>query len=825
MADGKVTIDTQLDNTGFERGLKSMDRGLGGLKSTLVDIGKTVATVFAVREIVQFGKACIELGSNVAEVQNVVDVAFGDMAYKVENFAATAIENFGMSTLAAKKTASNYMAMARGMGVAMDAASDMSLALTGLSGDVASFYNITQEEAAYKLQSIFTGETESLKELGVVMTQVNLQQYAMEHGWNTNIQAMTQAERVALNYAYVTDQLALASGDFIRTQDSWANQTRILSMQWQEFMSIIGQALTTILLPLVRTLNTIVSSLISMASVFGSAITAVFGGEAAQAQQTQAAVSGVASGISEAVDNQNALTDATKATNKEQAKSLASFDQINKLASESAASSGGGGGAGGVGGIGGGISIPTIPAGVGTVEKNLGKLPELFKQVRKALKPLESAFDVAFSSIEDGALRIVGAFQTAWGDLKSLSAPILQWAQTDLVTFLGTYITTIGTTIGGIMDTVGMMLETSWSTLIFPTVQKFVTEILPILTQFGTLFFQTVGNLFQEVKRIFDMIWQDAVVPAMETVQNVWSNTWDSVISVWEEHGQPVFDAVNTAIDKVGELLQNVWSTIISPVLNYVMDKFNEVWEDSLSPLVENILEFVAILGETAFAILNNFILPVVGWFVDSFGPGIAGVIKGVVDKFFGVVRSVSDALKSITTVAKGFLQIIKGIFSGDISSVMNGFKNIFRGAFNFVIGMFEGFVNFFIRGLNTIINGLNALSFSVPDWVPGIGGNRFGVNIGKVSEIRLPRLATGGVVPRSHEFAAILGDNKQETEVVSPLSTMRQAMLEALEEAGGIGGGTIELVVNLDGRTVARNTVKHINSMTRSAGKSVLVL
>lgn len=824
MADGKVTIDTQLDNTGFERSLKSMDKGLGGLKTTLLDIGKTIATVFAVREIVQFGKACIELGSNVAEVQNVVNVAFGDMAYKVENFAATAIENFGMSTLAAKKTASNYMAMARGMGVAMDAASEMSLALVGLSGDVASFYNIAQEEAAYKLQSIFTGETESLKELGVVMTEVNLQQYAMENGWNTNIRAMTQAERVALNYAFVTDQLALASGDFIRTQDSWANQTRILSMQWQEFMSIIGQALTAVLLPVVRTLNSVVSSLITMASAFTSALGMFFGGEAAGAQQTQAAVSGVASGIGEAVDNQNALTDATKATNKEQAKTLASFDQINKLAEESSASSGGGGTGAGVGAVGGGISIPAI-SGAGTAEKQLGKLPELFKQVRTALEPLRTSFDVAFSSIEDGALRIVGAFQTAWGDLKSLSGPILQWAQTDLVTFLGTYIETIGTMIGGIMDTVGMMLETSWSTLIFPTIQKFVTDILPILTQFGTLFFQTMGNLFQEVKKIFDMIWQDAVVPAMEIVQQVWSDVWDSVISVWEEHGQPIFDAVNTAIDKVGEVLDNVWNTIISPVLDYVMDKFNEVWEDSISPLVENILEFVAILGETAFAILNNFILPVVGWFVDSFGPGIVGVVEGVVDGFFGLVRFVSDAVNSIITVAKGLLQILKGIFSGDMSSVMDGFKNIFRGAFNFVITIFENFVNFFIRGINSIISGLNALSFSVPDWVPGIGGNRFGVNIGKVSEIRLPRLATGSVIPRSHEFAAIVGDNKQETEVVSPLSTMRQAMLEALEEAGGIGGGTIELVVNLDGRTVARNTVRHINSMTCSTGKPVLVL
>ena len=189
MADGKVTIDTSLDNSGFEKGVKNIDKSFSGLKSSLSGIGKLIAGAFAVGQVISFGKACIELGSNVAEVQNVVVTAFCEMSSVVEDFAKSSIQNYGMSTLAAKKTASNYMAMARGMGVAMDEASDMSIALTGLSADVASFYNTTQEEAAYKLQSVFTGETETLKELGVVMTQVNLQNYAMQHGMNSNIQS------------------------------------------------------------------------------------------------------------------------------------------------------------------------------------------------------------------------------------------------------------------------------------------------------------------------------------------------------------------------------------------------------------------------------------------------------------------------------------------------------------------------------------------------------------------------------------------------------------------------------------------------------------
>ena len=240
MADGKVTISTALDNTGLRRGIDQISGQLGGLKSVLGKIGGLIAGAFAVREVARFGTACIELGSDVAEVQNVVDTSFGGMAYKMEEFADTAITSFGMSELAAKKTGSTYMAMARGMGVAEDAASDMAIELTGLSGDVASFFNLDQEQAAYKLRSIFTGETEALKDLGVVMTQANLQQYALSHGMNSNIQAMSQAEKVALQYSFVVDSLRLAAGDFARTQDSWANQTRILAMQWQEFMSVIG---------------------------------------------------------------------------------------------------------------------------------------------------------------------------------------------------------------------------------------------------------------------------------------------------------------------------------------------------------------------------------------------------------------------------------------------------------------------------------------------------------------------------------------------------------------------------------------------------------
>lgn len=397
-ADGSIIIDTSLNNKGLINGIKNIKKDVGGLTSVAKKLGTVIASAFVVRSLVSFGKECVELGSNIAEVQNVVDVAFGDMAYKIEAFANTSIQQFGMSRLATKKTASTYMAMAKGMGMADDAASDMAISLTGLSGDVASFFNISQELADVKLKSVFTGETETLKDLGVVMTQANLKAFALEQGITKDIAAMNQAELVSLRYNFVLKQLALANGDFARTSDSWANQTRILSMQWQEFMSIVGQSLITVLTPLVKTLNTVVSSLISVANTINSVVSSLFGGTNQQIQQTQANAAAVGGAIESSVDDQKALTDATEETAKAQNKLLAGFDEINKLSGE---------GASGQSESGSGIGA-LVPEAVTTkTELSPGnqKVLGFFEDMRKAVQPVTDALWWLWD-----ALKLVGSF-------------------------------------------------------------------------------------------------------------------------------------------------------------------------------------------------------------------------------------------------------------------------------------------------------------------------------------------------------------------------------------------------------------------------------
>ena len=211
-------------------------------------------------------------------------------------------------------------------------------------------------------------------------------------------------------------------------------------------------------------------------------------------------------------------------------------------------------------------------------------------------------------------------------------------------------------------------------------------------------------------------------------------------------------------------------------------------------------------------------------WFVDTFGPGIAGAVSTVIEVLGGFVGIAVDVANGVLEALNGVLNFLIGVFSGDWERAWDGISQVFKGVWNGIVGALEGAINLIIRGVNWLISQLNKVSFSIPDWVPAVGGKSFGFNIPKISELSIPRLAQGAVIPPNREFLAVLGDNKKETEVVSPLSTMKQAVLEAMRESG-ISDGTITVVVNLDGKEVARNSVKHINNMTRQAGRSVLLI
>lgn len=207
----------------------------------------TKMSTFVSLPIAALGVASVKLASDLAETTNKVDVAFGDSAKAVEDWSKTSIDKMGMAAQTAMDSAALYGDMATGMGLATDEASTMAMGLTQLAGDLASFKNIQVDVAKTALAGVFTGETESLKQLGIIMTETNLKQYAMSQGITKNIADMTQAEKINLRYAYVLSVTGNAQGDFARTSDGVANQTRTAAERVKE----LGASMGTLLLPAV----------------------------------------------------------------------------------------------------------------------------------------------------------------------------------------------------------------------------------------------------------------------------------------------------------------------------------------------------------------------------------------------------------------------------------------------------------------------------------------------------------------------------------------------------------------------------------------------
>ncbi len=250
------------------------------------------------------------------------------------------------------------------------------------------------------------------------------------------------------------------------------------------------------------------------------------------------------------------------------------------------------------------------------------------------------------------------------------------------------------------------------------------------------------------------------------------------------------------------EKIQECGGNVVLGFFKGILDALDNVGKWIIDNIMKPFLEgFKSAFGihspSTVMAEMGNFI-------VDGLLNGIAEKVKGVIDLCSGLVGDMQQIFNRLIT-------FLTGVFSGNWSQAWQGLKDIFKGTFSGIITIAE-------RALNYVVDKLNSLSFTVPDWVPGMGGKRFSFNIPRVT---LPRLAAGTVVPpRAGEFAAILGDNNRETEVVSPVSTMKQAFKEAIAEVGGFGGGDVYVYLEGDAEGVFRLVRAEHTKYKKQTGK-----
>lgn len=333
---------------------------------------KLYAQLLLFRRIMGALSKPVEISSGLTEIQNVVDHTFGKLQYKLNDFTKTSIKDYGLSELSAKKFASRYQAMGMAMGITNDmvkqasgnmesmgrssdlsetSLADMSITLTKLTGDLASFYDQDQAEVAEKLNSVFTGMARPLRAYGIDLTQATLQEWALKNGIDANVQSMTQAEKTMLRYQYVLANTKNITNDFQRTSDTWANQIRQLKQNFEVLGAKIGTPIIQALKPVIKAINVAIQAVINFAQVISDALGFIFGWH----YEKGGGAADLTADLEGAADAAGGLEDSTggAADNAKKMKSyLMGIDELNVI--EPDTGSGGGGGGGGGGGASGG---------------------------------------------------------------------------------------------------------------------------------------------------------------------------------------------------------------------------------------------------------------------------------------------------------------------------------------------------------------------------------------------------------------------------------------------------------------------------------------
>lgn len=389
----------------------STGKALIGLKSFTRQILSSMGIYLGLYGAIRGIKNAIDISSALTEVQNVVDVTFGDMSKKVNDFAQDSIRQFGMSELTLKQTASRFQAMGTAMGIdsslikkaneflnkqtdgyigLSDSMADVSLNLTKLTADMASLYNIDQDVVSQDLAAIFTGQTRPLRDYGLDLTQATLKEWAMKQGLDSDIASMSQAEKTMLRYQYVLANTQTAQGDFARTADSWANQIRILKQSFEQLGSVIGGALINAFKPFVKALNSVLLVVISFVTKVTNALGAIFG------WKYEDSGAGLADSFSDAAESAGDVADNTGQAAKnidKMNKGVRQFDELKLITTNDGSGkkgSGGSGGGGASGGASGGKLVKTDTI-FKNYESDIKNLKQLGKYISDALsKAMES---------------------------------------------------------------------------------------------------------------------------------------------------------------------------------------------------------------------------------------------------------------------------------------------------------------------------------------------------------------------------------------------------------------------------------------------------
>lgn len=555
------------------------------------DIGKTL-TLGITTPLVGIGVAGVKLASDLKEVQNVVDTAFGDSAKEVDKWAQTAIESYGLSELSAKQFAGTMRAMLGSMGLASGEADNMAMSLASLSGDMASFYNLDPTEAFEKLRAGISGETEPLKQLGINMSVANLEAYALSQGIETAYKEMSAAEQATLRYNYIMEVTKNAQGDFAKTNDGFANSMRVVKEQLKSVAAQFGAILLPYLekgLGKIREWLTVIQNLTP------------------EMQKKILLIAGIAAAIGPlllAISKMLAFGSSFMAWGKGITSSL--------------------------------MAVKAGTAGVGSIMTAVFGPGGVIIAVIAGIAALVAGFIYLWNTNED----FKNFFINTWNAIVEFMTPILEYLKTvivqcwvDITTMLQPYIDGIKTFIveawNFILTTIVPILNNIWSAIvtawqyIWETLQPILTGLKETISAAWDYILAVISVVLNRISTIvsagFEII-KCIVTTVTDAIKWIWSNFGDIIVAKIKN----VWDTVAGVFRGASQVLQGIFQTLTG----LLTGNWSKCWEgikNIVSGVWNSITSFVKGGVNSIISAINVFIRGINKIKVPDWVPGVGG--------------------------------------------------------------------------------------------------------------------------------------------------------------------------------------------------------
>lgn len=824
MVDGELNFQANLDK-------KKFDNALSGLEKQFKGLAKAAAAAFSVKAVVNFTKATKEAYTvqEQAEVKlaTVMKQRMGATDAMIDSVKELAAEQQKLGVigdevqLAGAQQVATYLTETESIKTLLPAMNDLLAQQQGLnasSGDAVNIANL--------MGKAMQGQASALRRVGITFSDA--EEEVLKYG--------TESEKAAMLAQIITNNVGHMNTALAQTD---AGKQKQLANSLGDVKEQFGQAvlqIESVFLPVVQKTAEWLSKLASLAQKVGAVIKEAFG---VQSGDNSAVVADeTAAGAKQAAESYDDMSKSAEKTAKAQKNQLAAFDKITKLTEDESDSSSDTG-----------ANVAINPAALsGTAKLTVDaetseaakKLKKFFDSTKKqfskftgwAKKNFGPTFDGLWDGLKDEGAELLTTLGRISSDLISLMEPLKSWLSGDFTTQLQTAFTTISDIALGLFDTFNTVFADIWDLAVFPMLTSLIEQGLPMWSQYCTESYTTLDTWFNEVKSIFDMLWADVAEPILSQLSTIFTDVMSSMKSAWDKWGAPIFKNFREAITNTGTTFKNIWNKTLKPVWDTMMSVADEVWSDHLKPLVDNFLDLVGTMINGALRIYNQAILPVVNWLNDKLGPVVKTVLKGVVTQWGNMVKNVTDYVNKVIKVWKSIVSFITDVFTGDWENAWEDVKDIFSGVCDALGTLFKAPINLIIAGFNKLLSGiewvvnslvdaLNSISIDVPSVLQDIVGfDKFGFDLDNISIPQIPALAKGTVVPANYgSFLAVMGDNKKEPEVVSPYSTIVQAVKDA--QGGAKGPMTINLYLQTRQgiRAVSSAVIDDINDITNSTG------